>query len=302
MKFVRTPDARFEGLPGYAFEPHYLNVSDDAGGTLRMHYLDEGPRQAPVVLMMHGEPTWSFLYRKMIPIVVDAGFRVIAPDLIGFGKSDKPTERSDYTYARHVGWVWSCLEQLKLQGITLMCQDWGSLLGLRIVAEHPDSFARVLVANGGLPTGDQRMPPAFEAWRKFSQEAPVFNLGPIVSGGCVSTLSDAVIAAYDAPFPDDTFKAGARQFPALVPATPDDPAAGANRKAWETLKQWQKPFMTAFSDKDPITRGGDQLLQSLIPGTRGQAHTTIVDGGHFLQEDKGEELARVLVEFIRRTS
>ncbi len=301
MKSVRTPDARFVDLPGYPFAPHYLNVPDGEGGVLRMHYLDEGARDAAVVLMMHGEPTWSYLYRKMIPGVVAAGFRVIAPDLIGFGKSDKPTERNDYTFARHVGWVWSCLEQLRLQDITLFCQDWGSLIGLRLVGEHPDSFARVIVGNGGLPTGDQPMPPAFEAWRKFSQETPDFNIGAIVGGGCATSPDAAVIAAYDAPFPDDRFKAGARQFPTLVPASPDDPASVPNRKAWETLMQWKKPFLTTFSDKDPITKGGERVLQKLIPGTQGQPHTTIADAGHFLQEDKGEALAQVIVDFIRRT-
>lgn len=301
MKFVRTPDARFENLPGYSFAPHYLNVSDDEGGSLRMHYLDEGPRDAPIVLLLHGEPTWSFLYRKMIPVITDAGLRAIAPDLIGFGKSDKPTERSDYTYARHVAWVWSCLEQLNVKDVTLVCQDWGSLIGLRVVGEHPDTFARVVVANGGMPTGDQQMPPAFRAWQKFSQETPVFNLGAIVSGGCASGISEEVIAAYDAPFPDDTFKAGARQFPALVPSEPNDPASPANRAAWQVLMQFKRPVLTAFSDKDPITRGGEMVIQKLIPGAANQPHTTITDGGHFLQEDKGAELAAVVVEFITRT-
>jgi haloalkane dehalogenase len=302
MKFVRTPDSRFDNLPGYSFAAHYVDVADTEGGTLRMHYVDEGPRDAPIVLLMHGEPTWSYLYRKMIPVITTAGFRAIAPDLIGFGKSDKPTERTDYTFARHVEWVLSCLQQLKLKDITLVCQDWGSLIGLRIVGEHPDLFARLVVANGGLPTGDQQMPPAFRAWQKFSQETPVFNLGAIVSGGCACGITDEIVAAYDAPFPDDTFKAGARQFPALVPSDPNDPAAPANRKAWEVLMQFTKPVLTAFSDKDPITRGGDKLLQQLIPGAANQPHTTIVDGGHFLQEDKGEQLAAVVVEFIRRTN
>lgn len=302
MEFVRTPDSRFENLPGYNFAPHYLDVADDEGGTLRMHYLDEGPRDAPIVLLLHGEPTWSFLYRKMIPVITAAGFRAVAPDLIGFGKSDKPTKRTDYTYARHVAWMLSCVEQLKLTGITLVCQDWGSLIGLRLVAEHPEMFARVVVANGGMPTGDQQMPPSFLAWQKFSQETPVFNLGAIVRGGCASAISDDVVAAYDAPFVDETFKEGARQFPALVPSTPDDPASAANRKAWESLMQFQKPVLTAFSDKDPITRGGHMVIQKLIPGATAQPHTTITDGGHFLQEDKGEALAAVVVDFIRRTS
>jgi len=265
-----------------------------------MHYVDEGPGDAAVVLMLHGEPTWSYLYRKMIPPIVDAGFRAVAPDLIGFGKSDKPVARQDYTYARHVAWVWSCAEQLGLRDITLVCQDWGSLIGLRVAAENPDRFARIVVGNGGLPTGDQQMPDAFLAWRKFSQETPDFPVGAIVKGGCVGELSPDVVAAYDAPFPDETFKAGARQFPTLVPASPDDPASGANRKAWEVLKRWDKPLLTAFSDKDPINRGGERILQQLVPGAKGRPHTTIRDAGHFLQEDKGEELAAAVIDFMRR--
>jgi haloalkane dehalogenase len=301
MKFVRTPDERFVGLPGYAFAPHHVDVPDDEGGTLRLHYVDEGSRDGAVVLCLHGEPSWSYLYRKMIPVFVGAGHRALAPDLIGFGKSDKPTERSDYTFARHVAWIWSFIEQMHLRDVTLVAQDWGSLIGLRLAAEHPDTFARIVIANGGLPTGDQQMPQAFFAWRQFSQEVPVLPVGAIVGNGCKTFPPDDVVAAYDAPFPDETYKAGARQFPALVPASPEDPAAPANRRAWAVLENWTKPFLTAFSDEDPITRGGERLLQSRIPGTKGQPHTTIEGGGHFLQEDKGEELAGVIVEFMRRT-
>jgi len=298
MKFVRTPDARFENLPGYPFAPRYVDVPDEEGSSLRMHYLDEGPREGAVVLLLHGEPSWSYLYRKMIPVIAGAGLRAVAPDLIGFGKSDKPALRSDYTYARHVTWVWSCVEQLGLRDVTLVCQDWGSLIGLRLVGEHPDRFARVVVGNGGMPTGDQQMPEAFLAWRKYSQETSDFDIGRIVTRSCVTALPPDVIAAYDAPFPDDSYKAGARQFPALVPASPDDPAAPANRAAWEVLMKWAKPFLTAFSDRDPITRGGEKVLQKLVPGAQGQPHRTIKDAGHFLQEDKGEELARVVVDFV----
>jgi haloalkane dehalogenase len=297
MKFVRTPDECFEGLPGYPFAPHYLDVDDGEGGKLRMHCVDEGAGN--VVLMLHGEPSWSFLYRKMVPVIVDAGLRAVAPDLIGFGKSDKPTERSDYTYARHVAWVWAFIEKSGLRDITLVCQDWGSLIGLRVAAEHPDRFARIVVANGGMPTGDQQMPEAFFAWQKFSQETPVFPTGMIVARTCTSSPPEDVIRGYDAPFPDESYKAGARQFPLLVPSSPDDPAAPANRAAWEVLMKWEKPVLTAFSDKDPITRGGETIIQKLIPGAKDQPHTTIKDAGHFLQEDKGEELARVVVEFVR---
>jgi len=301
MKFQRTPDACFAKLPGYPFAPNYLEVDDLEGGRLRMHYLDEGPREGTVVLLLHGEPSWSYLYRKMIPILVAAGCRAIAPDLIGFGRSDKPTERSDYTYARHVAWTASFIEQLHLQNITLVCQDWGSLIGLRVAAEHDARFARIVLANGGLPTGDKEMPPAFLAWQKFSQETPVFKVGNIVAGACVSKLAPEVIAAYDAPFPDESYKAGARQFPLLVPCSPKDPAAPANRSAWSALQRWHKPFLTAFSDQDPVMRGFDVVVQAHIPGAKGQAHVTIRDAGHFLQEDKGEELAGVVLKFLKDT-
>lgn len=299
MLALRTPDERFANLPDYPFTPHYLMIDDSEGGTLRLHYVDEGEATAPVVLMMHGEPTWSFLYRKMIPIIVAAGYRVIAPDLIGFGRSDKPSHRSDYTYQRHVDWIRELLIQLKLEGVTLVCQDWGGLIGLRLVGEHPEKFARVVAANTMLPTGDHPLGESFFKWQQLSQNIPVFATGNIIQGGCTTAMSPEVLAAYDAPFPDETYKEGARQFPMLVPAQPDDPAAPANRKAWEALMQFKKPFLTAFSDKDPITAGGSAVLQKLIPGCAGQAHTTIENGGHFLQEDKGQKLAEVVVAFIR---
>jgi haloalkane dehalogenase len=302
MKVLRTPDERFQNLPGYPFAPRYMMVSDGEGGELRLHYVDEGPKDAPVVLMLHGEPSWSYLYRKLIPIVVGAGYRAVAPDLIGFGRSDKPAARSDYTCQRHVDWMRAFLLQLKLDAITLVCQDWGGLIGLRLVAEHPERFARVVAANTGLPTGDHAPGEAFLRWREFSQSVPVFGVGSIIQGACATRLAPEVIAAYDAPFPDESYKEGARQFPTLVPITPDDPAAPANRSAWEVLRQFEKPFLTAFSDKDPITKAAGPLFQKLIPGCAGQPHTTIENGGHFLQEDQGEALAQVVVEFIRRTA
>jgi haloalkane dehalogenase len=304
---LRTPDERFADLPGYPFEPHYVDIPDGDGGSLRMHYVDEGPASSgggsgETVLMLHGEPSWSFLYRKMIPVVTAAGHRAVAPDLVGFGRSDKPAQRSDYTYQRHVDWLRSALfDELDLRGITLVCQDWGGLLGLRLVAEHPDRFSRVVAANTFLPTGDREPGEAFLAWQKFSQEVPELPVGRIVAGACATAPADDVVAGYDAPFPDESYKEGARQFPLLVPTRPDDPAADANRKAWEVLSAWDKPFLTAFSDGDPITRGGDKPLQSMIPGAAGQPHTTIEGGGHFLQEDKGEELARVVVDFMAAT-
>ena len=302
MEVLRTPDERFANLPDWTFEPHYVELADGEGGSLRMHYADEGPSSTAPVLMLHGEPSWAYLYRKMVPIIADAGHRAVVPDLVGFGRSDKPARRADYTYQRHVDWVHGFIDALDLKDITLVCQDWGGLIGLRLAAEQPDRFARIVAANTFLPTGDRPPGDAFMRWQKFSQETPNFNVGRIVNGGCVTDLPDDIIAAYDAPFPDETYKEGARQFPLLVPTSPEDPAAPANRRAWEVLRQWTKPFLTAFSDSDPVTRGADRLLQSQIPGAKDQPHTTIVGGGHFLQEDKGEELARVVVDFIARAS
>ena len=293
MELLRTPDERFANLPGYPFAPHYVEVDG-----VRIHYLDEGPADAAPVLLMHGEPSWSYLYRTMLPIITAAGHRVIAPDLVGFGRSDKPASREDYTYQRHVEWMRGVIEQLDLTEITLFGQDWGGLIGLRLAAEHEGRFARIVAANTGLPTGDQPMGEGFARWRQFSQHVPQFHAGGIVKGACVSQLTPEVIDAYDAPFPDDRYLAGARQFPMLVPDSPDDPAAPANRKAWEVFTRWQKPFLTAFSDSDPVTRGADRLFQHLIPGALGQPHTTIVGGGHFRQEDKGPELAQIVVDFI----
>jgi haloalkane dehalogenase len=301
MDVLRTPDERFTDLPAYPFSPHYLEVADGDGGELRVHYVDEGPAGAQPVLLLHGEPSWSFLYRKMIPIVVAAGHRAVAPDLVGFGRSDKPASRTDYTYQRHVDWMRALVAGLDLRDITLVGQDWGGLIGLRLVAEHEDRFARVVAANTFLPTGDRDPGDAFLAWQKFSQETPTFPVGRIVNGGCVTELPEDVVAAYDAPFPDETYKEGARQFPLLVPTSPSDPAAEPNRRAWQVLSKFDKPFLTAFSDSDPITGGADRVLQEAIPGAKGRPHTTLSGGGHFLQEDVGEELARVLVDFVGAT-
>jgi len=293
IEFLRTPDERFRNLPGYPFEPHYADVRG-----LRIHYVDEGPRGASPVLLLHGEPSWSYLYRKMIPILTAAGHRAIAPDLAGFGRSDKPVRTEDYTYQFHVDIVAGLVEALDLHDATLVGQDWGGLIGMRVAAEHTDRFARIVVANTGLPTGDTPMSAAFERWRAYSQSVPDLHIGGIVKGGCVTELPPEVIRAYDAPFPDARYKAGARIFPMLVPTRPDDPASQANRDAWRVLRAWNKPFLTAFSDQDPVTAGGDRLLQSLIPGAQGQPHTVVRGAGHFLQEDKGEELAQVIADFL----
>lgn len=295
MDVLRTPDERFVDLSGFDFKPRYVEV-----GGLRIHYLDEGQGGADAVLLLHGEPTWSYLYRKMIPILTGAGLRAVAPDFIGFGRSDKPVSRSDYSYKMHVDMTTAFIEALGLTNATLFGQDWGGLIGLRVAAEHPERFARIVVANTGLPTGDQRMTEAFMKWQQYSQTVPEFHAGGIVKGACKTEIPAEVIAAYDAPFPDERYKAGARAFPMLVPTRPDDPASEANRKAWEVLRRWEKPFLTAFSDGDPVTRGGERVFQREVPGAKDRSHVTITGAGHFLQEDKGEELAEVVIDFIRR--
>ena len=299
MKSLRTADERFADLPGYPFEPNYVDISDQDGGTLRVHYLDEGPAEGPVVLAMHGEPSWSYLYRKMTPLLVAAGLRVIAPDLVGFGKSDKPTEQSDYTYERHVAWMQEAIiDHLDLRGATFFGQDWGGLVGLRLVAENPDRFDRVIVGNTGLPTGEHPPGDAFMAWQKFSQTTPTFDVGFLLNSATITELSAAEIAAYDAPFPDDSYKAGARIFPSLVPTQPDDPAATANKAAWEVFKKWDKPFITCFSDSDPVTAGGDKAFLAIVPGTKGQPHVTVANAHHFFQEDAAPQLAQIIVDAI----
>ncbi len=297
MTVLRTPDERFDELQNFPFEPHYLEVSDDDLGTLRIHFVDEGPRNAPVVLCLHGEPSWSFLYRKMIPVFTAAGFRAVAPDLVGFGRSDKPASRSDYSYKKHVQWMKDWLDAAGLTDITLLGQDWGGLIGLRLVAENPGLFSRFSLSNTGLPTGDQAMSEAFDRWRQFSQQDPEFDIGNIVNQFGRGSLSEAEIAAYRAPFPSNEYKEGARQFPLLVPASPDDPAAEDNRRAWQSLMQWDKPALMCFSDSDPITAGADRPFLKLVPGTRNQPHITL-RGSHFIQEEDGETWAKAVVEWM----
>lgn len=292
MKILRTPDERFADLPNFPYEPRYTDL-----GGLRMAHVEHG--SGPVVLMLHGEPTWSFLYRKMIPIFADGGFRAVAPDLIGFGRSDKPAAMTDYSYAAHVSWTLAWMDAQALTDITLVCQDWGSLIGLRLAAEHPDRFARIVVANGFLPTGDRRAPAAFRIWRAFARYSPVFPIGKIVQSGTTRHLQPEVVAAYDAPFPSSEYKAGARVFPRLVPTEPGDPAAPANRAAWQALGRWTKPFLTAFGKKDPILGFADRVLQEHVPGADGQPHREIAQASHFVQEDAGEELARITTDWIR---
>ncbi len=296
MKYLRTPDHFFKDLEDYPFEPHYLNLDND----LRMHYVDEG--NGELVLLLHGEPSWSYLYRKMIPVLVKAGFRIIAPDLIGFGKSDKPTEKSDYSYAGHLEWLNNFMVKLELENINLFCQDWGGLLGLRLAAEYPEKFTRIIAANTFLPTGQNPPNKAFTKWREFALNVPEFPVSAVLNMATSTALSSNVLKAYDAPFPDETYKAGARIFPALVPLDPDDPESQNNIEAWKNLAQWEKPFLTLFSDSDPIMNGLEKIFQKKIPGAAGQAHTIIKGAGHFLQEDKGAEIAQHVAAFIKNTS
>ena len=299
MQTLRTPDIRFTDLKDYPFQPNYAEINDAEGGTLRVHYLDEGPSDSDPIFLLHGEPSWSYLYRHMVPLLVEEGHRVIVPDLVGFGKSDKPVKQTDYSYARHVEWMRELIfDHLNLNAITFFGQDWGGLVGLRLVALAPDRYARVVVGNTGLPTGKGEATEAFLAWQKFSQTTPEFPVGNLINSACIRDLLPEEIAAYDAPFPDDTYKAGARIFPSFVPTSPNDPASADNIAAWEVLSEFTKPFLIAFSDSDPVTKGGDVPFHAKVPGAQGQKHVTVENAGHFLQEDKGEEPARTINEFI----
>jgi haloalkane dehalogenase len=334
MRILRTPDERFTNLPGFPYSPHYTEVLDGEGGTLRVHHIDEGPANAPVVLCMHGQPTWSYLYRHMIPVLVGAGLRVLAPDLVGFGRSDKPAARADYSYQRQVDWLTAWLMQNDLRGATLVGQDWGGLIGLRMVAENPERFDRVVAANTGLPmpmeisqeridavkafrrdaptptlqemaqalrSRDRERPEStFAYWQKWTWETEDPPIGMLIAGSVDGReLGPAEIAAYDAPFPDASYKMGPRAMPSQVPTLPDDPSLPANRRAWEVFRKWEKPLLCAFSDNDPVTGGGDAVLRSLVPGAKDQHHVTIKGGGHFLQEGRGEELARIVTDFVK---
>lgn len=301
MQILRTPDDRFAALPDFAYPPQYCDLDDDDGGTLRVAWVHDGPPDGPPILMLHGEPSWSYLYRKMMPILAEAGYRVICPDLVGFGRSDKPTRAEDHTYARHVEWMRAlAFDVLDLRDVTLVCQDWGGLIGLRLLAENPDRFASVVVANTGLPTGDIPMPEVWWRFKEAIQTAPEINVGWFVQSGCRRPMTEAVRAGYDAPFPDDSYCVGPRTMPSLIPTDPADPAAPANRAAWAALCASSTPMLVAFSDGDPITGAMGPIFQREMAGAHGRAHPVIHDAGHFLQEDAGEELARHIVEFLRR--
>lgn len=301
MLTLRTPENRFDGLPDFAYAPHYCDVPDGEGGTLRVAWVEDGPPDAEPVLMLHGEPTWSYLYRRMIPALAAAGHRVICPDLVGFGRSDKPARREDHSYARHVEWMRAvAFDVLDLHGVTLVGQDWGGLIGLRLAAEHPERFTGLVVANTGLPDGEQPMADVWWRFREAITKAPTLDIGAFVQGGCRRPMSAQVRAGYDAPFPADEYCAGPRAMPALVPTSPEDPAALANKAAWATLAASPTPMLVAFSDGDPITGPMGPVFQRTMRGAQGIEHPVIRGAGHFVQEDAGPELAGHIVEFLRR--
>ena len=290
---IRTPEDRFKDLEDYPFESHYLAVEAD----LQMHYVDEGPRDGPVVLLLHGEPSWSYLYRKMIP-GLSKRFRVLAPDLIGFGKSDKLVRREDYSYERHLDWIAAFIRETELRDIILFCQDWGGLIGLRLLTEMEDRFSMAIASNTTLPTGSVPMPESFLRWREYSQHSPGFDIGKVIDMGTTQSLTENVLHGYNAPFPSEEYKAGARIFPMLVPTDPKDVQSVKNRKAWDALKKWKKPFLTIFGADDPIMIGAEKAFQELVPGAKGQRHK-ILPAGHFIQEEKGAELVELITDFHR---
>ena len=313
---ARTPDEQFAALPGFPFEPHYAEVVAEDLPPLRMHYLDEGPADGPVVLLLHGQPTWSYLYRKVVPVLVDAGLRAIAPDLIGFGRSDKPTDPTDYTVARHVGWVHSLVAGLDLREVTLLAQDWGGPIGLSVLATEPDRFARVVAANTILHTADPSLEgrltwavhgsgesrvvleEALVDYLLYTQRAPRLEPSLFIGAATTKPLAPEVLAAYDAPFPEPRLTAGLRQMTALLPLTRNDVGARLGRRTMRVLEQFEKPFLTCYSDGDPATRGWETVFAERVPGARDQPHRTITGAGHFLQEDAGEELGRTVAEFV----
>jgi len=301
MQSLRTPDERFADLPEFPYPAKYCEVDDGDGGQLRVAWVEDGPAEGNPVLMLHGEPSWSFLYRKMMPILAAAGYRVICPDLVGFGRSDKPTRIEDHSYARHVEWMRAlAFDVLDLRQVTLVCQDWGGLIGLRVAAENPDRFARIVVANTGLPTGDHPMPEVWWRFREAVQGQPDLQVGWFVAAGCQRPMADAVRAAYDAPFPDAAYKIGPRAMPGLIPTAPDNPASEPNRDAWKALCASTTPMLVAFSDSDPITGAMAPIFAGQMRGAQGIDHPVIANAGHFLQEDAGEELAEAIVGFLAR--
>jgi haloalkane dehalogenase len=334
MDALRTPDARFENLPGYPFAPVYTEIDDGEGGKLRVHHVDEGNPDGPVVLCMHGQPSWSYLYRHMIPLLGAAGLRVLAPDLVGYGRSDKPSRLEDYSYQRQVDWMTAWLVANNVRGATFFGQDWGGLIGLRMVAENPDRFDRAVISNTGLPVPQplpdgvveeiQRFrredptpslpevmralgnpdglpfPQVFAYWQKWCWESEDLPVGVAVTGTLDGrTASPEETAAYDAPFPGPSYKMGPRAMPSQVPTLPGDPSEAANLRAWEVFQKWEKPFLTAFSNNDAVSGGGEKVFQDRVPGAAGQPHVSIDGGGHFLQEGRAEALSNVIIDFVK---
>jgi haloalkane dehalogenase len=291
MKFIRTPESRFADMKDFPFKSHFIQIND-----LQMHYIDEGPREVSPVLLLHGVPTWSYLYRHMIAKIAGEGIRVVAPDIIGFGKSDKPVKKSDHSYNSHIEWLKKFINSLELKDIILFGQDWGSLIGLRIAADEPDLFAGIIISNGMLPTGEEKMHFTFKLWKTIARYSPFLPVDVIISSGIAGKLDKEEKRAYNAPFPSEKYKMGIRALPNLVPISPDSPDSFANRNAWKELDKWRKPFLTVFSNDDPITRDGDKYLQNRIPGTAGQNHGRL-NGGHFIQEDRSDELAGIIIKF-----
>jgi haloalkane dehalogenase len=292
MRILSTPASRFTGLQDYRFNSHFVKID-----YIKMHYIDEGLADAGIVLLLHGVPSWSYLYRHMIKIIAATGSRVIAPDLIGFGRSDKPVKVKHHTYQSHVEWITEFIKILNLKDIVLFCHDWGSLIGLRIAACSPDLFKGIIVSNGMLPDGEQKLHPKFKLWKFFARYSPFIPVDLVIESGTLRKLTKEEKEAYRAPFPSSKYKSGIRALPGLVPSSPDDPESVVNRIAWESLKKFNKPFLTVFSKKDPITRGGGEYMQKRIPGAIGKDHT-LLDAGHFIQEDRHKELSDIIIRFI----
>ncbi len=303
MDVLRTPDDRFDGLPGFDFAPHYREVEAADGTPLRYHFVDEGPRDAAPVLLLHGNPAWCYLYRHMVPGLVERGHRVVALDLMGLGRSDKPLDQDDFTMAGHTDWMGQWLEAEDLREITLFCQDWGGMLGLALLPDHGDRFARVVASNTGLPEG-QGVNGFLEKWLAFSQSVDVLPVGALLQGGTTRELSAGEVAAYDAPYPDGSYQAGPKRFPMLIPVQPDNPGVPQAKAIWAHLETWEKPFLTVFGDQDQVAyKAGAHLpLQRRIPGAQGQPHRVLEGASHFIQEDAPHELVTIIDDFVRATA